>query len=340
MKMRGKIKALVLWLLPVLVASCRIHEFPPVPEYSEIIVNVKSRLSVAASWEQDAELYDFEDEAFNGCKVRYVVRTFASDNGVVTSRIPVDEFVYTYDYDDNIEKEFHLMLKPGSYEVMIWTDIVDESATPMFIYNTDSFDAITFTDVYQGNTSLRECFRGTAHVDVPASIMETVRPVELIVEMTRPIAKFEVVATDLKEFVDMEMKSKSLQAPRGISLDDYKVFFHYQGFVPDTYDMFSDRPSDSAEGLSFESAFRMTGDGRVSLGTDHIFVGHQETAVSVKIGIYDLSGNMISLTPVIKVPLLRNRHTVMEGEFMTRKASGGISAETEFDGEYNYEITL
>ena len=37
----------------------------------------------------------------------------------------------------------------------------------------------------------------------------------------------------------------------------------------------------------------------------------------------------------IEVPLQRNRHTVIRGMFLMSEASGGVSINPEFDGDYN-----
>ena len=38
------------------------------------------------------------------------------------------------------------------------------------------------------------------------------------------------------------------------------------------------------------------------------------------------------------MPVVRNKFTVVRGNFLSSKASGGVSIRTEFDGEYNLEI--
>ena len=192
-------------------------------------------------------------------------------------------------------------------------------------------------------TDYRDAFRGVVNVSVDNSQAQQV----VEVPMQRPLAKFEFVTIDLKEFVTNEAHRLSAkdaalspenapaEVPSRVSLDDYRVIVYYEGYMPSVFNMFTDRPVDSRTGAAFESTLSQLSDSEASLGFDYVMVNHAETAVSVRIALLSADGEVISTTPAIRVPLKRSVHTIMRDKFITMRASGGIGVDPDYDGEFN-----
>ena len=92
---------------------------------------------------------------------------------------------------------------------------------------------------------------------------------------------------------------------------------------------------DSVTGVTFQSVLRRMDDAQATLGFDYVFVNGKESAVTVRIGIYDDEGTQLSLTEPIEIPLKRNHHTVLRGKFLMSEASGGVTINPNFDGDHN-----
>ena len=120
-----------------------------------------------------------------------------------------------------------------------------------------------------------------------------------------------------------------------VDLNDYKVVFHYVGFMPDAYSIYTDEPVDSSTGVIFESGLKTLTESEATLGFDYVFSYSSESVVSVQIGIYDNEGTQISLTAPINIPLKRSHHTIMTGSFLMSQTSGGVSINPEYDGDHN-----
>ena len=163
--------------------------------------------------------------------------------------------------------------------------------------------------------------------------------------MQRPLAKFEVITNDLAEFIEKEVsrataksngtKSVPENPASRVNHEDYRIVFHYVGFMPDTYSMFTDKPVDSSTGVTFSSALKVLNNREASLGFDYVFVNGKESAVTIRIGILDKEGTQLSLTQPIEVPLKRNHHTILRGKFLMSETSGGVIINPDFDGDYN-----
>jgi hypothetical protein len=149
------------------------------------------------------------------------------------------------------------------------------------------------------------------------------------------------------EFIDKETTRISSEAngnrsvltdettTKTVNIEDYKVVFYYVGFMPNVYSMYTDKPVDSSTGVMFESTLKKLSDSEASIGFDYIFVNGKESAVTLKIGIYNNEGTQLSMTEAIEVPLSRSLHTIVTGTFLMSEASGGVSINPDFDGDHN-----
>ena len=185
----------------------------------------------------------------------------------------------------------------------------------------------------------------------------------VVVEMERPLAKFKFISHDIVKFLsyvlqqrairqkEAEMKAQQGVSPesadpkadpkadiKNINTNDFRVVFRYQGFMPCSFNMFTNKPADSWTGVAFDSTMQRLSDTEVELGFDYVFVNGGESTVPVSVEVYDTDGTLLSSTLPIDVPVVRNKLTVVRGNFLSSKASGGVSIRTELDGEYNLEI--
>lgn len=215
---------------------------------------------------------------------------------------------------------------------MVWSDFLRESD---IIYETGDFTGIMLDENSDMGDESNDAFRGTNDqsfsVNVQEDDIDTVKVV-----MQRPLAKFEFVANDLDEFVvKADTKQNSTKSSSDININDYIVRFFYVGFRPDVYSMYTDKPVDSSSGVTFESTMSQLDSSEVKIGFDYVFVGDQSSDVTLQIGVFDRNEKQISMTKPIKVPLMRGRHTVMTGAFLTPDASGGVVLDPDYNGDHN-----
>lgn len=275
--------------------------------------------------------------------IRYVVRAYPLADKQRILQDYTQEFVFTKDIAEGYNHEVTLDLVPGDYNIMVWSDIVQHGSDTYF-HDKTNFAEITLQGEHQGNNDYRDAFRGSSNITLIADIIERA-PDTLDIAMQRPLAKYEFITTDLTEFINKEQtradaKSKaqlggSEDIGTKVNIEDYRVVFYYVGFMPNAYSLFTDKPVDSATGVLFESTLNSLSETEASVGFDYVFVNGTESAVTVQIGIYDNEGTQLSLTEPIRVPLKRSHHTIMRGMFLMSEASGGVSINPEFDGDYN-----
>lgn len=340
----------VFYLSISLLSSCAVYEWPETAETVKLHLRLNYETDMT-KWEHGYDGVTVEEEGLGATydnrqesgMMRYIVRTYPEWEKQRTSQNYVQEFVFTKDIAEGYDHELTLDVLPGSYKVMVWSDLIRTSGDGYF-YDAGNFSEIKIQGDYKGATDYRDAFRGMNSVTLTADIEEHL-PDTLDVTMQRPLAKFELITTDLQKFIDKEMEVLKKEAEtRGdgqsnkVNIKNYRVVLQYSGFLPDTYNMMTDKPIDSSVGVCFESELNALNEDEASLGLDYVFVNGKEAGVSVQIGLYDNENRRVAFSEPINVPLRRNRHTVVKGSFLMQQASGGVTIDADFDGNHNIVI--
>ena len=350
--MKSRILYLIIYVCLLPLAGCNVHEWPAPPEF----VKCHLRLNYETDMTEWEHLYDGTeiiekgygetyDNHRNHGKIRYIVRTYPVSEKMRTSSDYTQEFVFTKDISEGYDHEVTLDLLPGNYNVMVWSDLV-QTHSDTYFHNATHFSEIRLQGDHKGNNDYRDAFRGSNNIVLVSDIMERL-PDTLDIAMQRPLAKFEFVTNDVVQFIDKETTRVASKAngnqsastddtpTRAINIEDYKVVFYYVGFMPDTYSMNTDKPVDSSTGVMFESSLKKLSESEATMGFDYVFVNGKKSVVTVQIGLYDNEGIQLSLSEPIEVPLKRSHHTILTGMFLMSEASGGVTINPEFDGDYN-----
>lgn len=348
-----KILYFIMCLPILLLSACDVHEWPETPEF----VKMHLRLNYETDMTKWEHLYDGAEVIEQGYgetydnhrdygKIRYIIRAYPVSEKMRTTSDYTQEFVFTKDITEGYDHEVTLDLLPGNYNVMVWSDLVETSGDSHF-HDVTKFNRIRLQGDHKGNTDYRDAFRGTNNISLVADIMEHL-PDTLDIAMQRPLAKFEFVTNDVVEFIDKESTRIASKAngnkaastddtpTRAVNIEDYKVVFYYRGFMHNEYSIPDDIPNGSDTGVMFESTLRKLSESEASMGFDYVFVNGKKTTVTIQIGIYDNEGTQLSLTDPIVVPLKRSHHTILTGMFLMSEASGGVTINPGFDGDYNW----
>lgn len=325
-----------------MLTACDVHELPRVPEKVPFVLRLHYETDMP-KWEHERAKRTTVRSVQGSGVMRYVVRAY-SKNPLLNSTSPyAEEFVIMRDLSEGYDCELTLSLVPDDYDIQIWADMMPDYVTAPF-YNVSNFREITLQGDHVGNSDYRDAFRGYSEVSLIADVYDNKMPVK-DVTMQRPMAKFELITNDLNEFIVKEVnrltRGETTRGPEDpktrVNLDTYKVVFYYVVYMSE-YNMFRDKPVDVAPNVFFESKITQLSDKEASLGFDYVFVNGADASVDVSVGIYSESGEQLSLTDPIEVPLLRSHHTVLRGSFLMHQASGGVVIDPSFDHDINIVI--
>ena len=334
------------------LASCSVHEWPDtgtlallkldfsfatdLPPYLEIEYGTKTETS--------PEDYD----------VRYKVKFYPQLPGGGYDSSPAELYSLTLTKDDITELNWSAVtaLPEGKWQIRCWADYVAQGSSEDLFYNTRDFSAITLPDNHTANSDRKDAFLGSAEVEL-YRVGSREEPVTATLEMERPLAKFQFIATDLRQLTTKVLRERmkhrgtsdidasgadATGTPVEQSLDpeDYYIRFYYTSYMPCVFNIYTNKPVDSRAGVQFESGFTPISDGEVLMGYDYVLVNGVESSVQVQVALYERgTDELLSLTPSVTVPLKRSKVTTVRGEFLTLGAGGGLSVNPDFDDEYN-----
>lgn len=227
------------------------------------------------------------------------------------------------------DRTFDMPLGAGSYDVRLWSDYVPVGNESDWYYNTADSKAVKIAsaDSYTAGSDTKDAFYGTFTVDLGNEVQSH------RVEMIRPFAKYQLVATDVEQYA-------ALVANNGYPpLSEAVIRVLYQGFFPSSFNVVSGMPNNADTGVKFVATPGEVTGQAVEIATDYVLVNGSESAVTVTIVLADRNGKEYGRTTDVTVAYRRGYLTTVSGDFLTAgKTGGGIIIDTEWDGEYNVEF--
>jgi hypothetical protein len=190
-------------------------------------------------------------------QIRYIVRAYPITKSSTNQHTA--EFIFTQDIAQGYDFEALIELEPGNYNIMVWSDLIaDESQNHH--HNADNFSSITLQgQQHPACTDYRDAFRGSITTSLQADVLDK-EPSTITIQMQRPLAKFEFISNDLQDFIAKETSRIHQKSPdktgdlsNNLNLENYVITIYYVGFMPNSYSLFTDKPTDSATGILFSS---------------------------------------------------------------------------------------
>lgn len=347
MKSLTKILTAAAGLMLALPFTSCVNEWPH-PEYKTYAVTLD--VHSETTWLPD---YYMTYTRQPGAEVEYIFKIFNAG----TTTQPISEFtVYKADLNRN-DFSVDVALNPGNYDIYVWSDLSDSSTGKSLFYDTSNFASISYLKPYRGDTDEKDAFRGMISLQIDET-MYLEPTAHYTINLNRPLARYKFIATDVQDYINDETvqdKMRSYLNSRGTDADiddtkandnetrnrvsdylsSYTVKVIYPLYMPAVFDNFKNQPIDSWTNVSFTGGITMLSDDEAAIGMDYVMVVGQESAVQVMLEIYDENNVMVSRTNTIKLPIARDRTTIVSGRFLTSLESGGVAIDPDFEGSYD-----
>lgn len=222
-----------------------------------------------------------------------------------------------------------LSLLEGDYDLRLWTDwngdyYATEDLTAVTV-RAENYIAGTITDT-------KDAYYATATISVSESTEETA------IELTRPFARYRLVATDVEGY--NRLVEKEDYPP----IENLEVRVGYEGFFPTGFDVATGKPNDALTGI-FYTTVPVGADGfdkaeALQVGGDFVLTNGEESFVTSTVEIIDrTTGETVSRTAGVKIPYRRGHLTTVTGHFLTAgKTTGGVQIDTGWEDEIIVEF--
>ena len=333
----------ITFMLATVLAAC-VHDYPAMTPDGEEGID-PTLVEVSTEVTLDLELLPLEiitNKAHRGItkarageqtdyRRRFIIEAWRE--GKPTARQVTVMETAEEDGDGKISLPIHLKLHALEYTLAVWTDYVKAGTTDDLYYDTDNLQQVACTDPYTGSTPYRDCLYGTAPLDLRQYRDEWNAKVQIKVDMVRPLAKYELIATDVKDFLRKTKKQRA---------DDetFTITFSYGFYLPTVFNVLTGKPADSRTGIAYTTPLTVPTDGQkeCTIGTDFVFVNGTESFVSLSMEIRDGGGNVISRTTGLEVPYRRGHLTTVRARFLTNEMQGGVDIDDDFDGNIDVDL--
>lgn len=331
------------------VISC-VHQWPE-PADTQVVLHLVYEtelpqgpvLDVSTRAEQADQEYD----------MRYIIEAYRR-KGNSYEDTPYKRFEFWEDQIQNPDKSFTLTILEGEYRFSVWSDYVLQGSQEDHHYNADSFKYIKLYGredgrKHVGNDDRRDAFIGTTEVEV-IRFGGGHPPVEATIDMARPLSKVVFITTDLEDWktkVLTNMYENAIQNAKPgtnvefngeVDLSQYTVKIHYPQYMPNAFNIMTDRTTWSDFNVSFESKMIQLSETEAAMGFDYVFANKNEANVVMAVSLYDKTGTQLARSYDITVPLERGKVTTVKGSFLLEESDGGVSINPDFDGEFNIVI--
>lgn len=327
-------------VVATVLASC-VHDFPTMtPDGEEgvdpTLVEVNTEVTL------DLELVPLEiitqknarsgiTKAASGYRRRFIIEAWRDGKPESRQVSVVDDA--EEGGTEKITLPIRLKLHAVEYTLAVWTDYVAAGTDTDLYYDTKDLQYVACRDPYTGSTDYRDCLYGTAALDLRPYREEWNARVQVKVDMVRPLAKYELIATDVKDFL---RKTKKQRADN----ETFTITFSYGFYLPTVFNVLTGKPADSQTGVHYTVPLTVPTDGseECTIGTDFVFVNGAESFVSLSMEIQDSGGNVVSRTTGLEVPYRRGHLTTVRARFLTNEMQGGVDIDDEFEGDIDVDL--
>lgn len=340
-------------LAAVCLTACSVHEFPDtdfVGERHEATFELRFT-------DIDMPLHTVVHYSPDGTRVvdapegtmRYIVRAYRrSDIEAKQYSRPTVDTTFCRTVTGDADCTVALRLPAGDYSVYVWADLAADGVAGQWHYDAADFSAIARQTPHVGDTPLLQAFRGTTDITIDRreTIYDETAPAHGVVTLKRPLARVEFMADDYEEFLakyiaalaKRQEETRGDAPTRAIEVSDFEVTVQYDAFMPYVYNAFTDKPIDSATGVTFRSIPTAADEHSVLLAYDYIMVNGHESSVPMSIVITDREHTFSVASSTIDVPIVRGKKTIVRGAFFSSRSQSGLGISPEFSGEWNIEI--
>ena len=350
MKTRCLVFAVLAALLSIASTSC-VHQWPE-PAEASLVLNLIIDKAIPQGPVHDAGTR--AAEASDKYDLRYIIQAYKKNSNGTYEDTPYAKFVMSKDDINNPEFTAKISIMEGEYRFMVWSDYVLQGTLDNHYYNADNFKYIKLYGrdegrPHLGNDDYRDAYMGSADIEV-IRFGGNKPPVSATINLARPMSKIVFITTDLEDWktkvitnhyqsaLQNAKPGEIVEVMKEVDLSQYTVKLHYPLYMPNAFNMLSDRTAWSDINVTFESQIIQLSDTEASLGFDYVFANTVDASALMAVSLYDKNGTQLARSKDITVPLERGKVTTVIGSFLLEESDGGVSINPDFDGEFNIVI--
>lgn len=325
----------ILFQLIILLAlsSCdTVLQYPEGDGIDPTLIKTRVELAVDFTPINDPLLASYADARTGDFDVRYQVAIYAVSGAqagkMIERKVWTSNILEAGPTTVTTDVELHA----ERYEIYSWIDFVPSGTTDDYHYITTDPRKVFLADPNVCGLDTRDAFSGTTQTDLTRYRNVKFAEVTIPVAMERPFGKFKIVTTDVKKFLES-------YKPLGTYTDivPAQTKLRYTCYFPTAYNLYTRYAhiDEYKVGINHIAEVIEQEDNKATLSYNYIFICNDNTTVTADVEVWNKEGEYLITARNIRIPIQRNRLTIIQGEFLTKDyGTGGTGIDDSFDDEF------
>lgn len=334
MKPARYFKTIITGLAATFLCSC-IHEYPfatnvPSTPAGEDPTAVSTYIEVIydLSWENMIHKVEFSTKATGDRNHRFIIEVRENGETVLKDIVYLSEEEFS---GGNLRHRLSQTLGAKKYEMAVWYDYQGEDGE--YPYRHEILEDVMITSFSTTDAEGMRCGYGKEMLDLAEfqGSEETNTHIKRI-ELQHPVARFEIVATDIQDFIS----DQKVALEQG---ESFSTRVTLSGGAYGHYNVYGENI------LKGDSNLELTGRMRLPFAeyeeltiAEGVFFSKEEDEVTAKLTVMNSSLVTVSQTDYFTFPVKRGYITTIKGDFLTHPLEGVFSVNNIWEGEIIYEI--
>lgn len=310
-----------------------IHEYP-VPVNNSAVgekpatVEGFIELNYNLNWEKLIHKVDFSTKSNSVASHRFIVEVCRDGETVIHDVEYVNDEEFA---TGQFERKLSLPLEAAQYEISAWYDRKGDSETHYF--NADDHRAINILNTSTTDTLAFHCAYASDILDLRKYTGEkkTVS-VHKNMEMQLPGARFQIVATDVQDFISLQKEALN----QG---DNFTVHINFSGGTLNAFHTFNNYAYSTGEEYELSGRLRLpfAEYEEITIAQGLVFC-NEDNGLSMQISVKNSALYTVSQTDYFLIPIKRGQLTIVKGDFLIHPVDGILHINNIWAGEIYYEI--
>lgn len=226
-----------------------------------------------------------------------------------------------------------LKLYARKYQLVVWADYIKKDSEADVHYMTADMDRILRAASYAGNSGYLDAFYGSTRLDLTSYRNQWNAQVPADIRMIRPLARYELIATDAAEFLQRVKKGE-------IAGKTFTATVKYNYYLTTGFSTLTGKVKHPLMYMQYSKVLKFPEEGaeECNIGFDYVFVNGESSFVSLTVEIANEKGAVVARCKSLKIPYEQGHTTTARGKFLTSNPKPGIDFDTDFDKDINVDL--
>lgn len=323
------LRGMFLPILLFVITSC-IFEYPEQTESGELGIDptkVNVNLNVVLDLKMTDNSNSWAMEPASSYRHRIIVEAY------LDSKLVIRQTLYKA-ITAGVEQtsvNTNLNLHASDYRLIVWADFVKADSEEDLYYNTTTLVPAINQEPYVGNAAYKDVLYGSQTLQLSCYRDESNKQENIRMDLKRPVARYELVANDVKKFLKKITNGK-------VNGDKFTVNVRYTDYFFTGFNALNEIAKNALKDVFYSRIISIPEDGtdELCIAFDYVFVFGDGIPMAVE--ILDENDTLLACTYLI-LRCKADEIQIVRSNFLTANSSGGgVNFDIEYDDTINDKV--